>query len=328
MSRLLFSVLMVVFLMVGPIAAAEAKLKALIIDGQNNHGVWPRSTVMMKQYLEESGLFDVDVERTQYTWRGGGQAKFLPLAGAGESQDLPEAKADPDFAPDFAAYDVVISNFGWKAADWPEATQQAFDEYVKNGGGFVTVHAANNSFPSWDAYNRMIGLGGWGGRNHESGPYVYYTNDGELVRDTSPGPGGTHGPRDGENTMIVRVTDHPITQGLPTQWLSAPDECYAKLRGPAEQMTILVTAKDPSPKAPTDRHEPAIMVIDYGDGRIFHTIMGDNVSGFEGVDFITLLLRGAEWAATGEVTTPVPDDFPTADASARRTFEVKPDHNH
>ena len=31
------------------------------------------------------------------------------------------------------------------------------------GGGFVSVHAANNSFPAWPAYNRMIGLGGWGG---------------------------------------------------------------------------------------------------------------------------------------------------------------------
>ena len=36
-------------------ANAETRLKALILDGQNNHDVWPKSTVMMKQYLEESG---------------------------------------------------------------------------------------------------------------------------------------------------------------------------------------------------------------------------------------------------------------------------------
>ncbi|MEM9789317.1 MAG: ThuA domain-containing protein [Planctomycetota bacterium] len=303
--------------------AAEAKLKALIIDGQNNHGVWPKSTVMMKQYLEETGLFDVDVERTQYTWRASGQADYLPLADAGESQDLPEPKHDPDFTPDFSAYNVVISNFGWKAARWPEATDRAFEQYVKNGGGFVTVHAANNSFGDWGEYNRIIGLGGWGGRNEKTGPYVYYNNDGELIRDHSPGHGGAHGPVH-EIPLTLRVTDHPITQGLPTHWLSAPDECYAKLRGPAEQMTILATGKDASDKPPTDRHEPAIMVIEYGDGRVFHTTLGHDQRGFEGVDFITLFMRGAEWAATGEVTTPVPDDFPTAEASSRRPFKLAP----
>ena len=48
-----------------PLSAAE-KLKALIVDGQNNHLVWPKSSVMMRQYLEETGLFEVDVARTRY----------------------------------------------------------------------------------------------------------------------------------------------------------------------------------------------------------------------------------------------------------------------
>jgi hypothetical protein len=30
------------------------------------------------------------------------------------------------------------------------------------------------------------------------------------------------------------------------------------------------------------------------------------------VGFITTLLRGTEWAATGRVTLPIPTDFPTA----------------
>ncbi len=43
-------------------SAAEGKMRALIVVGHNNHAVWPKSTVMMKQYLEESGLFEVDVD--------------------------------------------------------------------------------------------------------------------------------------------------------------------------------------------------------------------------------------------------------------------------
>jgi hypothetical protein len=31
-------------------------------------------------------------------------------------------------------------------------------------------------------------------------------------------------------------------------------------------------------------------------------------------------LRGVEWAATGKVTIPIPDDFPTADESKSRAF--------
>ncbi len=38
------------------------------------------------------------------------------------------------------------------------------------------------------------------------------------------------------------------------------------VRGPAENMTILATGKDMSGKAPTDRHEPMLMVINYEKG--------------------------------------------------------------
>lgn len=300
---------------------AQAQLKALIVDGQNNHDVWPKSTIMMKQYLEETGMFEVDIVRTRYTWKAGREKDYLPLAGAGETQDLEEPKADPEFAPEFGSYDVVISNFGWRAADWPEATQAALEEYMTNGGGLVVVHAADNSFPEWPAYNEMIGLGGWGGRNESHGPYVYYTNDGELVRDTSPGNAGSHGPQHAF-PVTIRVPDHPITEGMPETWLTTRDECYSMLRGPAEHMTILATGKDISGKAPTDRHEPILMVIDYGKGRVFHTTLGHDDYSIESVGFIISFLRGTEWAATGKVTIPVPDDFPTAEESTRRKFKL------
>ena len=299
--------------------SAEAQLKVLIIDGQNNHVVWPKSTIMMKQYLKETGLFEVDIMRTKYTWKAERDKDFLPLAGVGETADLKNPKTDPDFAPNFKDYDVVISNFGWKAADWPKKTQKALEKYMKKGGGFVSVHAADNSFPTWEEYNKMIGLGGWGDRTEKNGPYVYYTNEGKLVRDDAPGNAGSHGPQH-IIPITVRVADHPITEGMPTNWLTTKDECYAKLRGPAENMTILATGKDMSGKAPTDRHEPMLMVIDYGKGRIFHTTLGHDDYSIESVGFIISLLRGTEWAASGEVTIPIPDDFPTSENSTSRKF--------
>ena len=300
---------------------AEDKLKCLIIDGQNNHVRWPKTTIMMKRFLEDSGRFTVDVQRTKYTWKGGDLLEQFPLGDGKTYEDLAEPKSDPDFKPNFAAYDVVLSNFGWKAAPWPKETQAALEAFVSGGGGMVIVHAADNSFGDWDAFNQMIGLGGWDGRNEKSGPYVYLDKDGKVVRDESAGSGGNHGPQH-EFQIVIRDPEHPITKGLPRAWMHAKDELYQQLRGPANNMSILATAyADPKYKG-TDRHEPMLITIDYGKGRIFHTPMGDNDGSMECVGFITTLVRGTEWATTGKVTlTETPDDFPTATQVKTRSFK-------
>lgn len=300
----------------------NAQMKALIIDGQNNHAVWPKSTIMMKKYLEDTGLFEVKVVRTRFTWKAEREKAFLPLAKAGKTENFKKPKPDPEFSPKFSDYDVVISNFGFGAANWSKATQSAFEKYMQNGGGFVSVHAADNSFGSWEEYNKMIGLGGWGGRTEKHGPFVYYNNEGKIIRDTSPGRAGSHGPQH-SFLITVRVADHPITKGMPKVWLTAKDECYAKLRGPAQNMTILATGKDSSGRAPTDRHEPILMVLDYHKGRVFHTTLGHDDYSFESVGFIISFTRGVEWAASGKVTQPIPDDFPTAEKNIQRKFPIE-----
>ena len=303
-------------------ALSAEKLKALIVDGQNNHQVWPKATIMMRQYLEETGLFEVDVERTRFIWKHEREQDYLPLAGVGKKEGVKNPKPDPGFAPDFSKYDVVVSNFGWKAAAWPEKTKRAFEMYMADGGGLVVVHAADNSWPEWPEFNRMIGLGGWGGRDEKSGPYVYYNADGEIVRDTSKGGCGKHGPRN-EFLITMRDSNHPITKGLPDFWTHSEDECYSQLRGPAENMTILATAADTPALKKAGRNEPMLMVIDYHKGRVFHTTLGHDTPAFEGVGFITTFLRGVEWAATGMVTQPIPDDFPSKGKSASRPFKLK-----
>ncbi len=325
-SRLALGVCLFAFALPADLRAQEpAKLKALIIDGQNNHGAWPQTTMMMKAFLEESGRFSVDIERTQYTWKGGDLVKRFALNDGKAYQDLPEPKPDPDFKPDFAAYDVVVSNFGWKAAPWPEETQRGLESFIAEGGGMTIVHAADNSFGGWPEFNQMIGLGGWDGRDERSGPYVYVDQAGEVVRDTSPGKGGSHGPQH-EYQIVVRDPDHPITRGMPRVWMHVKDELYQQLRGPAENMTILATAfADPKFRG-SGRNEPMILTIDYGKGRIFHTPMGHDEKSTACVGFVTTFLRGTEWAATGDVTiTDIPDDFPKANqTSAREILAPEP----
>lgn len=274
------------------LTAAE-RMKALIIEGQNNHGNWPQTSQMMKKYLEQTDLFAVDIVRTK-----------------------PNGE-DPDFKPDFSKYQLVVSNYN--GATWPKETREAFVEFVKNGGGFVVVHAADNSFGDWKEYNELIGLGGWGGRNEKSGPYVYFNDKGEPVRDEQAGGGGSHGSQH-PFQVVVRDATHPITDGMPKAWMHANDELYDRLRGPASNMKVLATAfADPS-KGGTGRHEPMLMVIDYGKGRVFHTPMGHGNDSQECVGFITSLQRGAEWAATGKVTQKIPEDFPSDGEVKSRKF--------
>lgn len=299
--------------------SAEVNIKALIVDGQNNHGVWAKSTQVMKQYLEGTGLFEVDIERTVYTWRGGTNVERYALNDGKAYQELEQSKQDPDFRPDFSKYDVVISNFGWKAADWPEQTRKDFEAYIAQGGGFVVVHAANNAWGNWAPFNEMIGLGGWGGRSEKDGPYVYFNDEGKEIRDNRPGGAGGHGPKH-SFMLTVRDTEHPITKGLPAKWLHTEDECYHHLRGPAVNMNVLATAYSSKDNKGTGNHEPALMSLSYDKGRIFHTILGHDMPAFTGVGFITTFCRGVEWAATGEVTQEVPADFPTEQDATRRPF--------
>ncbi|MGB3850499.1 MAG: ThuA domain-containing protein [Tunicatimonas sp.] len=297
-------------------------IKVLIVDGQNNHEHWPKITSMLKEYMEDTELFSVGVTRTKYTWKGEEFLDDFTVEGVGQTIPLEEPKADPNYSPDFSAYDVVVCNFGWNAAPWPNETQRKFERFIKAGGGLVVFHAADNSFPEWKAYNQMIGLGGWGDRNEEDGPLVYYNDAGELVRDTTPGKAGEHGPQS-EYQIQIRNPDHPITRGMPEVWMHTQDELYNSLRGPAENMEVLATAySDPENKG-TGRHEPALMTLTYGKGRIFHNIMGHADYSVACVGFLTSMLRGTEWVATGKVTQEIPEDFPTAETSRSRGELVK-----
>ncbi|MFG0286744.1 MAG: family 16 glycoside hydrolase [Rhodopirellula sp. JB044] len=262
--------------------ATAAPLKVLLIDGQNNHK-WKETTPVIVETLESGGFADVTIATTP-----------------GKRGDM------STFSPDFAEYDVVVSNYNGDL--WSGETQRAFEAYMKNGGGFVSVHAADNSFPAWEAYNRMIGIGGWGGRNEKDGPYVRWKEDlQQFTRDTSKGSGGTHGRRV-PFEIVVRNPDHPITKGLPRSFMQVADELYGRLRGPAENMDVLATAySDPSTRG-TGEHEPILMAIQFGKGRVFHSTLGHDVNAMKGLAFQTTLRRGTEWAATGKVDLPAIDN--------------------
>lgn len=263
------------------------EIKVLIVNGQNNHN-WKIGSNSLQKIMEGAGLFTVEIATS------------------------PEKGKDmSDFKPNFQAFDVVVMDYN--GDEWCDETKTSFVSYVRNGGGLVIFHAADNSFPKWKEYNQMIGLGGWGQRNESAGPYVYMQDDGKIIRDNTPGKGGSHGPQH-DYTVKTREPNHPIMKGLPEEWLHAKDELYHGLRGPAENMTILATAYSDTTFKGTGRHEPALMTINYGKGRVFHTILGHASEAnlpIKCAGFIVTFLRGTEWAATGKVKQAIPEKLTT-----------------
>jgi type 1 glutamine amidotransferase len=290
-------------------SVSAAPHRILLVTGQSNrYHDWTKSSPLVKQYLEQTGLFAVEVATT-------------PAQGADMSS----------FQPDFKPYAAVVVMY--EGDEWPAATKAAFVDYMKNGGGLVSIHDTDNAFPNWAEWNEMTGVGGWGlkpdgslgARDEKWGPKIRW-RDGHIVLDETPGKAGSHPPPH-DFVVTTRTPDHPIMRGLPAAWLHTRDEIYSNLRGPAKNVTVLATAvPDPAKfKNATGENEPMLMTISYGKGRVFHTTLGHvgpkdtpPYLPITCAGFIVTLQRGTEWAATGNVTQAVPADFPTVEKPSSR----------
>jgi type 1 glutamine amidotransferase len=280
------------------IRPADKTIRVILIDGQNNHP-WRATTPLLKQLLEETGRFRVDVSSNL------------------QPHDKPgDVKETVPFPPDLAQHDVLLSNYNGPA--WPAQFRQDLDELLKAGQiALVIIHAANNAFSNRGAYNAMIGLG-W--RNSTFGERLVVDEQGRekrVPRGKGPKVGGT-GTKYAFK-LTIRDGEHPITKGMPREWMHAADELYHGLRGPVQNVHLLATAysdKDKGGPSSSGEHEPMIWTVSYGKGRVFHTPLGHDPDGMRCVGFIATVQSGTEWAATGQVTLPLPANFPAAEKTS------------
>jgi type 1 glutamine amidotransferase len=297
MTRLFTIQTCIVLVLVGPtafnaFAQKNKPIPVLIVDGFSNHD-WKQTTTVTKWILEKSGRFKVDVST-------------IPSDRIGQTT----------WKPEFKKYAVVIqntNNIQNQKLRWPAWAEQELEKYVRDGGGLYILHSANNAFPHWKEYDKMIGMG-W--RPNTVGYALEIDANKNIVR-FPPGEGRSTGHGDRFNAVIHILNRHPINKNYPEQWQTANTEVYSFPRGPAENLTILSYAYD---STGTYRMWPVEWVVSYGKGRVYNSSMGHLWQGdnyplaYRCIGYQTTVIRASEWLATGKVTYPVPGNFPAKDS--------------
>ena len=201
--------------------------------------------------------------------------------------------ADLTETPDEALADAAhLDRYGlffvdYHGALWGERARANFEAAVRAGAGVVILHASNNGFEGWTEYERMVALAWRAGTGH----------------------GKFH-----EFEVTITDKEHPITRGIVD--FRTSDELYHRLApvpSPGVPYHVLATAYSTPETGGTGQHEPMMLTLTYGRGRIFHQILGhvwpgdpaqdpgSTMTALENPGFQATLLRGAEWAATGAV---------------------------
>jgi type 1 glutamine amidotransferase len=215
------------------------------------------------------------------------------LTKAGHEVDVTEAPSEALTSENLARYDVMLLNYrdtaqGAKdnpASVWTDANKHAFIDAIHDGVGLVVYHHASAAFTGEGEFDRQfeqVSAGGWRKQGNHGAMHVFTVNMQE---------------------------DHPITHGLKA-FEHGRDELYQNSLI-TEGSQILVTAYSDKAKDPknTGLEEPMVWVSTFGEGRVCQNALGHDVEAMQSTGFQTLMIRCVEWAATGEVTYPVPDEL-------------------
>ncbi len=162
-------------------------------------------------------------------------------------------------------YDVLFLHFKNYTPLTREAkSRENLVRFVKKGGGLVMFHFACGAFQEWPEFVELAGRV-WNPKKR------------------------SHDPR---GPFMVRVIDaeHPIMQGV--QDFEITDELYTCLDGsPKIHVIAAATSK-------VDGKEyPMAFVRNFGQGRVFHIVLGHDKKAIEAKGLERLLQQGVLWSA-------------------------------
>ncbi|NPA37255.1 MAG: ThuA domain-containing protein [Chlorobi bacterium] len=270
---------------------SDNKLRALIVTGPDGSGNTAKSA--LQKILENSGKFNVEIAESP-----------------AEGQDM------SIYSPDFTSFDVVVLDYiGEK---WPSETRERFVKYVKDGGGVLVFGESAYAFPDWDEYGRLIGIGG--NRDNSAAPYMYLNGNGEImtyesINDTVNATTAVH-------DFVIQVTGSggPVFEGMNHRWLHLADVLHSDLKLLSDSVTVLAMAYANRKSGGNGKNMPVMAENVFGKGRVFSVFIGCLKEGaspaaLQDAGLILAVQRGAEWAATGQVTQQLPEDLPNIAAA-------------
>lgn len=175
-----------------------------------------------------------------------------------------EALAAPGM---LASYKAVLLN-GQTPRSSP-TLRRSLRRYVENGGGLVALHWAVDNFGDWPGFADLLGR---------------VWQEGTSVEE--------HGRFD-----VTVARSHPITMGMGSFSTADREAVHYRLRGTAK-VDVLATARSNK----TGEAVPVMITHRVGRGRVFFSPFGHSVASREDPDVAAMIVRAAEWTATGEVT--------------------------
>lgn len=168
-------------------------------------------------------------------------------------------------------YDVIVAHFkNYDPAVPGREGRENLRRFVNSGGGLVLVHFACGAFQEWPEFVKLAGRA-WNPEMRGHDPHGTFRVD-------------------------ITKSEHPIMQGLDP--FDTVDELYTCLDGDTP-IEILATATSKV----DGKAYPMAFVLQYGQGRVFHSPLGHDVAAFQADGVGELFRRGTAWAAGLKPTT-------------------------
>ncbi|WP_299261238.1 ThuA domain-containing protein [uncultured Aquimarina sp.] len=162
--------------------------------------------------------------------------------------------------------------------------RQAFEDFIADGGGFLGIHAATDTYRdrSWSFYNELVGGIVQSGPNHTSNNF---------------------------NADMTVVNSHPAVDFLGTTWNKSEEYYYWKNNGGQlfnGNIDLLVVESTGSNDY--DEERPISWYKEYGGGRSFYTALGHNSSDYTNdIDFIKHVEEGIKYVIGNTLSMGRPD---------------------
>ncbi|MCX7048913.1 MAG: ThuA domain-containing protein [Candidatus Sumerlaeota bacterium] len=159
---------------------------------------------------------------------------------------------------------IVLPWMNWQKPDPGEVARANLKKFVESGKGLVLVHFACGAFQEWPEFRNLAG------------------------RSYNPKLRG-HDPF-GDFKVEITDANHPIMKGMKD--FETKDELYTCIEG---DKPIQILAKATSKVDKKDY--PMAFVLDYGKGRVFHSVLGHDVPAIENPPVAELYRRATAWSA-------------------------------